>query len=343
MSSARTAVLLGAGFSKSVFPNFPTMGELTALVFENLSVKPLITSLDMPLPLFDNGPLSEVNIEEWFELLEESTAYIKDPSIYNRRKLIVETAMQVISAEIQRISRELVFSENQLRAFEKLFKSRCNILTTNYDLILELALAELISQKRIQVGTPYDLHAGNLEMGHTRKNQTYLGIESTKKEDFSTIYKLHGSCDWFSPGFNLSEQIYADISFIENFLSLENQRISRESCDSMSTVIAGPTSLKSSLINSKPLKPIWIKAYSALKSTSHLSIFGSSLHKTDSSLNGLLMEGLPTDVPVHIFDINPKSVNVRVKELTRNSVIGNAAPERINLEGLAEFADNLSR
>ena len=329
MSDSRISILLGAGFSKAVFPEFPTMRELTKKVFEDEEVSLLIRALDRQLPLFEGKALDEVNIEEWFQILEESGAYFKDPKIYDRRKLVVQIALQVISKTIQDISRNLCFTEEQLDYFEKLFNSRVNIITTNYDLILEKALAELLVQKRIQVSTPYDLNVGSIEMAYTRKSATYLGAGSTDRNKYSRIFKLHGSCDWFTPEIDSSEQIYADTSLVPNFLREELHNVSREVCESMSPVMAGPTSLKSHLINSKALKPIWIATYSALRNTSKLLIFGSSLHSSDAALNSLIMEGLPTSVGAKVFDVNPKNVLDRIDKLTISTSNDAANPENV--------------
>lgn len=332
MSRPLISVLIGAGFSKSLFREMPSMKELTKTVMEDEEVSRQLRKLDTQLPLFEGKSLEEVNIEDWIQILEESGAYFKDPSIVDRRKLIVRLAMQTISKELQLISNNLEFTDTQLALFERLFKAKVNIITTNYDLIFEMALAALIRQERIEVGTPYDLNFGLLQMAYMRKNETYLSAGVTDVNNFSRIFKLHGSCDWFTPEINSSELIFTDTSVLGDHFGETLNTQSRYICEMMSPVMAGPNSLKRELINSRPLHPIWLSAYSALRGTSMLFVYGSSLHRTDATLNSLIIEGIPPSVGVEIYDLNPSSVKNRMKNLIVDSRIYSKSTENVNFE-----------
>jgi hypothetical protein len=337
MSSDQVTLLLGAGFSKEICPEFPTMKELTKAVFEDEEVSLQIRALDRQQAIFRTEKLEDVNIEDWLQILEESGAYFKDPRIFDRRKLVVQIALQVITTKIQDISKNLTFSDEQLDLFQMLIESRVNIITTNYDLIFEKAIAELISRNRLSIGTPYDLLIGRIEMAHQRKSGTYLSAGNIDRTQYSNIYKLHGSCDWYTSEIDSSEQIYADISLVTNFLADHNRIASKEVCESMSSVLAGPTSIKSQLINSKAIKPIWISAYSALRNTSRLFIYGSSLHRTDAALNSLLIEGLPTSVGAHIYDKEPEAILNRANEITTRASNTVAPSERVSFRQMVEM------
>lgn len=310
------SLLVGAGFSKALFPQFPSMQELTLEVQKDLDIQTLLKRIDIPLPLFGRTSPNEVNIEDWIRILEDSGAYFKDQLIHERRKYVVKLMLRRISENIREMSSRIIFTENQLDLLEILLKSRINILTTNYDLIFERAIHELISQNRIDIKTPYDLNVGRMELAYKRKRETYLSAGYTELSSFSRIHKLHGSCDWFSPGIDESEEIFIDISLIEDYLEPNLRSLSREICESMTPLFAGPSSIKSGQINSKALKPIWTSAYAALRGTSKLFIYGSSLHESDSTLNSLIMEGLSTGGSIHIFDIKPDEIIKRANKLT---------------------------
>lgn len=336
MKDARVTLLLGAGFSKSVCNDFPTMRELTKSVFEDPEVSQLIRALDIQLPIFEGKTVDQVNIEEWFEILEASGAYFKDPKIFDRRKLIVQIALEVISEKIREISTALEFSNEELDSFEKLICSNVNIFTTNYDLVFEMAIAKLIELKRVEIGTPYDLNVGSIEMAYMRKSQTYLSAGATDRNNYARIFKLHGSCDWFTAEAGSSEQIYADTSLINNFLSENLRSLSKNVCESMTPVLAGPTSMKSELINSKALKPLWISSYGALRNTSKLFVYGSSLHRSDGALNALLTEGLPTSVGAIVFDEKPEAPLGRLNEITTRANNSSVSGDKVNLKNFVD-------
>ncbi len=340
MSDFGVTLLLGAGFSKEICRDFPTMNELTKIVFADEELSLQVRAIDRQLSLFRDKELDEVNIEEWFQILEESEAYFKDPKVADRRKLMVRIALQVISSYIQQISSNLTFTPEQLDKFEVLINARVNIITTNYDLIFEKAIAELISHKRIQIGTPYDLHVGQIEMAHQRYAGTYLSAGQIDKTKYSRIFKLHGSCDWYTPEVESSERIYADGSLISNFLREETRMASRQACENMSPLIAGPTSKKSTLINSKSMNPIWVSAYSALRNTSRLFVYGSSLHVSDAALNSLIIEGLPASVGAHIYDRDPKRVLERLNKLTDNAQNHLIPPDRVSFSHLVQMVSD---
>lgn len=332
MSGSLISVIIGAGFSKSIFPEMPLMKELTKTVMENEEISLLLRRLDTQSSLFEGKRLEEINIEDWLQILEESGAYFKDPSIYERRKLVVQLAMRAISQELQKKSNNLEFTDAQLSLFEKLFKAKVNIITTNYDLIFEMALAELIRQERVKIATPYDLNYGSLQMAYMRKNETYLSAGVTDVRSFSRIYKLHGSCDWYTPEINSSELIFTDTSILGEHFREELNVQSKYFCEMMSPVMAGPNSLKKELINSKQLRPVWIAAYSALKGSSKLFVYGTSLHQTDATLNSLLVEGIPTSVGAEVYDQNPDLVVERINRLTVRARINAKNPENVNFE-----------
>lgn len=336
MSDYQLTLLLGAGFSKEIFPKFPTMQELTKSVLEDTEVKSLLRAIDIPLPLFGQKAKRDVNIEDWIQILEESGVYFKNTLTYERRKLVVKVILDRISKIIQSISSDLEFTPAQLDLFEELIKSKVNILTTNYDLIFERAIYELMVRNRIDLKTPYDLNVGRIELAYKRKRETYLSAGYSDVSQFSRIYKLHGSCDWFSPGIDESEEVFVDISLLRDYLGSDLQLLSREICESMTPLFAGPSSIKSQQINSKAIKPIWASAYSALRGTSKLFVYGSSLHKSDATLNSLVIEGLPTGVGSIIFDPKAAEIRERLDFLTTQENNYAQPLEKVSFEDLVK-------
>lgn len=336
MSISNISILLGAGFSKSLFSQFPSMKELTQLVFEDEEVKGLLRQLDVPGSIFEGKNLNEVNIENWLQILDESSAYLSDRILIERRQLVVKAAMDVISRKIQYVSSNLEFIDEDLNLIKKLIQSGVNILTTNYDLIFECAIAKLIEKERISVQTPYDLIYGAISMAYQVRSQTYLSASSDNNE-LSQIFKLHGSCDWYVPEGGNSEEIFADTSLISwetiNRFALD----SHLAIQNYSPLLAGPNRFKRDSINSTSLKPIWVGAYKALRNTNLLFVFGSSLHTTDSTLNSLIVEGLPVSPRIMIFDQDPEPIYERMTALTHRGNISVARNDQVNFKSFVEL------
>jgi len=318
-TSPRTISLLtGAGFSRNIFPEMPTIEDLTSLVLEDEDINLSLKQASMHPSLFapDKGLQ---NIETWLQVIEESAAYISDYAKSLQRKALILTIERKIVEIISTKCASIEFSKEQLSDFEFLIKAKINVLTTNYDLLFELATQELIGAKNLNdVTYAYDLNAGLFDLGHMRKNSAYLGSSDSGKFELSKLFKLHGSCDWYSFDTSSDDRMYINTTKLRNFPYKGFESVTKENLKNMSPVIAPPTANKRQQIHSTALKSIWSSAFAALQETKALILFGTALHETDASLTALLIEGTPENIPIYIFDKNKIAVENRVKKLFKN-------------------------
>ena len=312
-------ILLGAGFSKSIHNEFPTMFELTDYVRNHMDFKESLRAIDFPHNLFASD--ENVNIENWIQTLENSEIYLPDGQHIDRRKNLVKIAENLILDYIRVASASLNLNNTQLLSIEKLLTSNSNILTTNYDLVLEYSMQELLIEN--DNDSPYALNAGLFDLAFQRRTQTYLsgGSASDSNKFNSRVFKLHGSCDWYSHDFFGDDKFWIDVSLLKNYRFPQFSEESRSNVRDMKAINALPTLSKNQTIGSLALRRIWKDAYKALKKKSGLAIYGSSINVSDGILNSLLAEALPADTPIFIWDPNADEVKKRIKFISPRSNI----------------------
>lgn len=195
----RIGFLFGAGTSKEA--GYPLMGDLTKTVVSNLR-SPLKATLDeiLDAKAFIYDPVAGTpNIEILSDLVTEYFVTTQDSKYGDLeseiRKLIVDAIMSVTTPDLS----------NHVRFLEALKKrahgtaSTVTILTTNYDVLFELAAGEV--GIRIETGfdgplrrvfdpTVFDLARGTVE--NTRFTH--------RSELHVNIIKLHGSVSWLKDG-----------------------------------------------------------------------------------------------------------------------------------------------
>ena len=331
-------VLLGAGFSRSIDERFPSMKELTDIVISNPEVSNLITGIDLPRSVFH--PDSMLGFEDWIRIMEASKNYMPDRAISARRKYLVELIEVIVLGEIRERSRELKADKNVAKALLTLFKSNSTILTTNYDLILEFYLQELIEVKEIDLASPYGLNVGLFDFAYKRSGQTYLeaGFESSKT--LSPVLKLHGSCDWYSHSAELDDKFWVDVSLLNNYPYGHLARQSSSNISEMRSISALPSSGKGGAISSLPLTRIWKDAYKRIRKGSALIVFGSSINPGDLEFNSLLSEALSADVPIWVLDKDPGKIIENARRLSPGSSVHPV--EMTNVTDFCNFVQSVS-
>ena len=312
-------ILLGAGFSKSIFPDFPIMTELTEMALSNKEISNLLKSLDLPFGVFKNG--NSANLEDWISILEESDVYMHDLSSRDRRRYLIQLIESFTFETIRSISREMTISKENIDLIEIVLRSKSNILTTNYDLILEYVVQELITNSQLELESPYGLNCGLFDYAFQRKNLAYLDGGNAGQSTYSRIFKLHGSCDWHSFPEEQSDKFWVDVSILGNFMFPDRKALSADSVSLMSPIRALPGLSKQKALSSYPMRRIWREAHDALKQKTGFAVFGSAVNPRDTTLIALLMEGLPKDTPIFVFDKDPDKVSNNLKFVSPSSNI----------------------
>jgi hypothetical protein len=312
-------VLIGAGFSKAVDARYPTMTELSQLVLKDPEIQSYLRQLDLPHNIFRKG--SSPNFENWIQILEESAVYEPDDATIVRRHYVVQLIENFVLRHIRELSTGMSFNGDILNQLGKLITANANILSTNYDLIFESALDCLKSQGTVNASSPYSMLSGLFDFAYQRRNLAYLDGGGPGYDNVSTLFKLHGSCNWYAFSEDRDDKFWIDVSLITGNLDEAQNRLSRESIRQMKPVSALPTSGKNLAIQSLPLKRIWREAFGRIQNGSALAIFGSAVNSTDSTLRSFLTEALPKDTPIFVWDLDPEKVKSNLEEISPGSLI----------------------
>lgn len=195
----RIGFLFGAGTSKEA--GYPLMGDITVTVVSNLG-SALKTTLDEILAakaLTYDPAMGSPNIEIISDLVTEYFVTTQDPKYGELeseiRKLIVDAILSVRDPDITHHVRFLEALKRRAHGTS----STVTILTTNYDVLFELAAGEV--GVRVETGfdgplrryfdpTVFDLARGTVEKTRfTHRSELHLNI-----------IKLHGSVSWLKHG-----------------------------------------------------------------------------------------------------------------------------------------------
>lgn len=195
----RIGFLFGAGTSKEA--GYPLMGDLTITVVSNLSpaLKATLDEILAAKALTYDPAAGTPNIEIISDLVTEYFITTQDPKYGDLeseiRKLIVDTIMSVTDPDITHHVRFIEALKR--RAYGT--SSTVTILTTNYDVLFELAAGEV--GVRIETGFDgplrryFDPAVFDLARGTVEKTRF-----TNRSELHINIIKLHGSVSWLRQG-----------------------------------------------------------------------------------------------------------------------------------------------
>ena len=193
----RDLFILGAGFSKAISQDMPTMQELGAQVLDNLEK----LGLRVPDELHNLGN----DIELWMTYLSQAQPWLQDDEVY----LNLATARQIRKQikEIIDIRTAQSAPPDWLKCLIRSWHDRrANVLTLNYDILVERATRELpLTDKieRILAQQMYPPYFANI----ASRTKT-LWNEGTI--DTFSYLKLHGSVNWYYSG---RENFYGETIF----------------------------------------------------------------------------------------------------------------------------------
>ncbi len=180
------AFLIGAGFSKAVCPQMPTMKQLFERLKDSADDGDGITEEEYDYAAGDvEGLLSYFAItgpqDDLAEVLRKK-----------RVTVLLENRIGSIVAELEQLGYEKGFNPRGLGLVRKWHEDKGHILTTNYDTVVERMLGE-----GFRVDYP-DLYP--IPITHARSRQETGGIFGRKSVETCTLYKLHGSITWYASG-----------------------------------------------------------------------------------------------------------------------------------------------
>ena len=175
-------------------------------------------------------------------------------------------------------------------------ETQARIISFNYDTLVERAAIENIDKVRdIRVNIEAEhLYPVRLELSTKRGGQKGAIVNgSMESVDTFTLFKLHGSTNWYYSGASEStgEMIY--YSVIEGWVAKSSmEKDSKLAVSDKVPLIVPPTTEKVGFFQHESLKRIWTQALSSLCTATRLFIIGYSLPMTDLAVRLFLHDGV---------------------------------------------------
>lgn len=299
----RDVFILGAGFSKAIASQMPTMVELGQEVRERLSDEFNLASA-IPASLGDN-------IELWMTYLAQPQPWLREPDIDLHRSLGAR-----IRQSIADIVEERTLSASESTAPEWLHRlvstwhrRQAVIITLNYDTLIERAVRDFQMSEKISWLYPADIYPPYFADILSR---TGKGIWGNNDPQTFQLLKLHGSVNWHYSG---REVFYGETIFFSDVPEFgpaadeaaRNAKTAmlRELAADKETLLIPPVSEKTTYFNNETVRGLWKDAAAALRDAAACHFIGYSLPISDLGMHFFLAGNCPdVDVPVHVVDID---------------------------------------
>ena len=270
--------VLGAGFSKAVSEEMPLLSELSTQIRQR--------PIDLPPALSTLGD----NLELWLSYLSQPHPWL--PQSSNLKN-------QAAGLEITECLREILNEREQLaivnecpvwlqRLTHYWHENESSVITFNYDTLIERAASLIQISERFNL-VPGQLYPVQLTLA-SRRDAMVFGAEIV---DTFTLYKLHGSVNWFYSGITDSTGeiiYYTNVGGWETDATNYQHRQETAVRDKVPFIVP-PTTEKVGFFKHESLKQIWTRAVMSLADADEVYICGYSLPMTDLAVRLFLCEG----------------------------------------------------
>lgn len=309
--SERTVFLLGAGFSKAVGPEMPTMPELGSELARQLSERPGATRLlsDAERSSVRAGKVPMNNLEVWLSSLATRQPFLREADNLRRRAVFLEVS-EIINEIIRYRETEVRKRPIPLwlqRIVAVWHAMETTVLSLNYDLLIESVVRALVLRGGDHRAQPVHL-ADGVPPELPEKGQRF-GDEPSRT---FALRKLHGSINWF--GRDGSHDLFSIVridSLVPGWAASAPGSISRTSAatvEGLNPILLPPVADKGSLYGNPTIGSLWRSAHKELSKTNRVVIFGYSLPPTDASMLALLTETIRPDTRIEVIDRTPQPV-----------------------------------
>jgi hypothetical protein len=321
VTARREVLLLGAGFSKTVYDSMPTLDQLGYDCRIELRGSNLAAAY-MP-DTFEGG-----HFEVWLSRIAEDQPDYDDVRNAENRALFLEVsrAIHTVIDQDQRVAMAAVSDRGWLfDLVEKLHSWQATVITLNYDNLVEFAVKSLraVGRSPLLGGRPPKQQEVTVDMlvDHLPPiagPSTYGALAGTMVDTFKLL-KLHGSLDWWwAPGDKTGATI-ARSPLVGGFGSLSGERESevdrRRRQPGRVPFIVPPTASKSSYYQNPLTRELWARSVQALAKADRLTLFGYSVPTTDLVLAEMLRESLNPNCRITIVTLDETGVRSRLGDL----------------------------
>jgi hypothetical protein len=267
----RDVFLVGAGFSKAISPEMPTLGELGE------AVTPLRAEGSAP------SEAQETDFESALTFLAQDQPWLTPGENLRNRASFLEASKEIARHLSEMQARALNSSPPTwlLKLVQWWMDTGCTVITTNYDVLIERAFKEL----RGEEGDHLSLYSVPITRALSRLGTVFGGDVIGPFE----LLKLHGSLNWYYSG---RESYFGEPIFDAEVPTGWNtsgsvKEVQRAVSDKTPLVIP-PTFGKSSFFQSETVLTIWRNAWRAVTEADRLISVGYSLPSSDLNMVHLL-------------------------------------------------------
>ena len=294
------AFILGAGFSKAIHAEMPTLTDLTDEVTKRLRRSE--HSLPQPLMELDN------NIELWITYLSQRQPWLteyENDSNKSLAGLIRHHIGEVIQERTARASQtEAPRWLNRL--IEMWHREQATVITLNYDTLVERASKQVQATEKVNQILSAQIYPPYFSDVQARSGAGVWGEGSLKTFSF---LKLHGSINWYYSG--------RDNFFGETILFSEDLPFGHETWNDVHSrrpqsrdkepLIIPPATEKNAYFNNETVRRLWREAGRALQEAKRVFIIGYSLPLSDLGMKFFLTKHRPNQsTPIFLVNTDPQ-------------------------------------
>ena len=338
----RDVFILGAGFSKAIAMQMPTMVELGAEVRERLAEVPSLSSA-IPDSLGDN-------IELWMTYLSQPQPWLREPDIYLHRSLggrIRRSIAAVIEERTAQASASLA-PDWLRRLILSWHRREAVIITLNYDTLVEKAARDLKVSENISALLPVDIYPPYFANIASRSG---VGLWGRNSDRTFRLLKLHGSVNWYYSGreeFHGETIFFSDVPefgpVCDEAAHYAATRRLRDMAADKETLLIPPVAEKTTYFNNETVRGLWKDAAAALQAAAALYIIGYSLPISDLGMQFFLAGSSPdADSPVHVVNTDKNTLERYRKFLQRPDIRADyVGPDNPVVRFACDYADELA-
>ena len=338
----RDVFILGAGFSKAIAMQMPTMVELGAEVRERLAEVPSLSSA-IPDSLGDN-------IELWMTYLSQPQPWLREPDIYLHRSLggrIRRSIAAVIEEHTAQASASLA-PDWLRRLILSWHRREAVIITLNYDTLVEKAARDLKVSENISALLPVDIYPPYFANIASRSG---VGLWGRNSDRTFRLLKLHGSVNWYYSGreeFHGETIFFSDVPefgpVCDEAAHYATTRRLRDMAADKETLLIPPVAEKTTYFNNETVRGLWKDAAAALQAAAALYIIGYSLPISDLGMQFFLAGSSPdADSPVHVVNTDKNTLERYRKFLQRPDIRADyVGPDNPVVRFACDYADELA-
>lgn len=303
--------LLGAGFSHAISERMP----LLAALGDEMAYR-----LPRDYGWFDLE--TQLNLEEMLTFLATPQPWLSEAeNLRNQAEFLdISRRMAVVLSRAESAVLSHPMPEWLMPLVQGWHDQGVEIVTLNYDTLVEHALTELFRQSSPKLGSVVahaHSYAVPIQSAMARSRLVHNPYEGTRTLG---LMKLHGSLNWRYSGSTSSrgEEIY-DVGVIPGWDPKPLPREATSAAIDKVPLVVPPTFGKSPFFTNETVAGTWRSAFRALSRADSIYALGYSLPEADHSMIGLLRDAIGNRQEVHVVN---RSVDVasRYERLLRGRV-----------------------